>query len=405
VAISATGTVKRETAAVLTGAFRPFFLAASLWAALALALWIALLFGGRTLPSRFDPLSWHIHEMLFGFVLAAIGGFMLTAIPNWTGRRPIQGVALGALVLLWLVGRITCLISTLIPFWLAAAIDLTFPFLLCAVAASEIIAARNWRNLAMPLPIGVLGIADLLMYLQHGGLAIAAGLGWRLGLAAVIVLVSVVGGRIIPSFTRNWLVQRGVGARHAAALPPTTGLPDHTALGTLHAGMIAWTFFPTHAFTGALLLLAAALNLWRLARWRGRATFAEPLLTILHVGYAWVVIGVGLLGTAALTGTVPVAAAIHALTAGAIGTMIVAVMSRVALGHTGRALHADGFTILIYLLVALAAALRVAAEFGGGRFLVLIDLSAAAWIAGFLLFVVLYGPMLTRSRMSQPCPP
>jgi len=407
VAISvAPGTIERGPPAVLTLAFRPFFIAASLWAALALALWIAMLVGGHTLPSRFDPLSWHIHEMLFGFVLAAIGGFMLTAIPTWTGRRPIQGLALGALAALWLLGRIACSISALMPFWVAAAIDLAFPFVLCAVAAREIIAARNWRNLAMPLPIGVLGVADLLMYLQQGGFAIEAGVGWRLGLAAVIVLISVVGGRIIPSFTRNWLVKRGAGRRAASghgtvALPAPTGLPDSTALGTLHAGLIAWALFPSYSFIGALLLLAAALNLWRLGRWRGHSTLAEPLLTILHVGYAWVVVGAGLLGVSTLTGAVPLAAAIHALTAGAIGTMIVAVMTRVALGHTGHALHADGFTLLIYLLVTLAAASRVAAEFGGATFMLLIDLSAAAWIAGFLLFALRYGPMLMSPRNAR----
>jgi len=406
VAISAAGSIERGPPAALTTAFRPFFLAASLWAALALALWIALLLGGYTLPSRFDPLNWHIHEMLFGFVLAAIGGFMLTAIPNWTGRRPIQGRALGALAALWLLGRVVCFVSALIPFWLAAAIDLAFPFVLCAVAAREIIAARNWRNVAMPLPIGVLGVADLLMYLQQGGVRIEAGLGWRLGLAAVIMMISVVAGRIIPSFTRNWLVERGADRRAAGghgtvALPASTGLPDSTALGTLNAGMIAWALFPSHSFTGALLLLAAALNLWRLGRWRGHATLAEPLLTVLHVGYAWIIIGAALLGVSALTGAVPLPAAIHALTAGAIGTMILAVMTRVSLGHTGRALHADALTVLIYLLVTLAAASRVAAEFDGRAFLLLIDVSAAAWVAGFLLFAARYGPMLTAPRAGR----
>jgi uncharacterized protein involved in response to NO len=395
--------MQRESPALLSLAFRPFFLAASLWAAVALALWIALLFSAATLPSRFNPLEWHIHEMLFGFVLAAIAGFMLTAIPTWTGRRPVQGATLGALALLWLLGRIACATSALMPLWLAATIDLAFPFALCALAAREIFAAHNWRNLAMPLPIGVLGVADLLMYLAHAGIAIEPGLGWRLGLAGILMLISVVGGRIIPAFTRNWLLKRpgsiGAGAG-APALPSPTALPDITALGTLHAGLLAWAFFPSYPFTGALLVLAAALNLWRLARWRGIATFAEPLLTILHAGYGWVVIGTALLGVSALTGAVPVTAAIHALTAGAIGTMIVAVMTRVALGHTGRALHADGFTVLIYLLVTLAAALRVAAEFDARRFLLLIDLSAAAWVSGFLLFAVLYGPMLFARRIT-----
>lgn len=185
-----------------------FFLAAALWAAFSLTLWIVLFETGSALPSRFDPLSWHIHAMLFGFVLAAIAGFILTAIPNWTGRRPIQGSALAGLVALWLLGRIACFVSAFLPLWFAAALDVAFPLVLSAVAAREIVAARNWRNLMMPFPIGVLGIADLLTYLERAGFGIPAGLGWRLAMAAIIALVSAIGGRIIPAFTRNWLVKR-----------------------------------------------------------------------------------------------------------------------------------------------------------------------------------------------------
>jgi uncharacterized protein involved in response to NO len=390
---SAVRAAGREPPAILTLAFRPFFLAASLWSALALALWIVLFTIGRGLPSRFNPLSWHIHEMLFGFVLAAIAGFMLTAIPNWTGRTPIRGAALGGLVLLWVLGRLACLTSALIPVGLAAAIDLAFPFLLCAVAAREIIAARNWRNLAMPAPIGVLGFADLLMYLESAGFAVPPGLGWRLGLATIIVLISVIGGRIIPSFTRNWLVKRGV-----AGLPAVHGRLDRAALGSLHGGLIGWALLPAFRPLGVLLLLAAALNLWRLVRWRGVATLAEPLLTILHVGYAWVISGAALLGATMLTSAIPQAAAIHAFTAGAIGTMILAVMTRVALGHTGRPLEADRATALIYVLVNLAAATRVVGSIASGSFVLLVGISAILWVASFALFTVWYGPMLTAPR-------
>lgn len=384
---------KREPPAILTLAFRPFFLAASLWSALALALWIVLFITGRALPSRFNPLSWHIHEMLFGFALAAIAGFMLTAIPNWTGRTPIRGAPLGGLALLWVLGRVACLTSALIPFRLAAAIDLAFPFFLCAVAAREIIAARNWRNLAMPVPIGVLGFADLLMYLESAGFAVPPGLGWRLGLATIIVLISVIAGRIVPSFTRNWLVKRGV-----TGLPAVHGLLDRAALSSLHVGLIGWAFFPASWPLGVLLLLAAALNFWRLVRWRGDATLSEPLLTILHMGYAWVIGGAALLGATMLTSAIPEAAAIHAFTAGAIGTMILAVMTRVALGHTGRPLEADRVTALIYVLVNLAAATRVVGSVAGGWFLLLVSISAVLWVASFALFAIRYGPMLTAPR-------
>jgi uncharacterized protein involved in response to NO len=227
------------------------------------------------------------------------------------------------------------------------------------------------------------------------GFAVPAGFGWRLGLAAIMVLISVVAGRIIPMITRNWLAKRGV-----ADLPATHSAVDSVALGTLHAGMIGWAFFPTLQPVGGVLLFAAAFNLWRLMRWRGIATGAEPLLTILHVGYLWVVIGAALLGASMLTGQVPEAAAIHALTAGAIGTMVLGVMTRVSLGHSGRALRADRITVLIYLLVVAAAAVRVMAVISGS-FLPLIQISAVLWIGSFFLFAVWYGRILLTPPVSN----
>ena len=370
-------------------AFRPFFLAVALWAALALALWMVVFFTGAALPTRFDPLTWHIHAMLFGFVLAAIAGFMLTAIPNWTGRPPIRGAALASLLALWLLGRIACLVSAFLPFWLAAGLDLAFPVVLCAVAAREIVAARNWRNLMMPLPIGVLAIANLLMYLELAQFKVPTGLGWRLAIAAIVALVSAIGGRIIPAFTRNWLVKRQI-----SPLPAAHGRIDSAALATLHTGLLGWAFFPDSRLVGTLLLLGSALNLWRLARWRGTATLREPLLAILHVGYAWVAVGAGLLGGSLLTATIPEPAAIHALTAGAIGTMVLAVMTRVARGHTGRPLEADHVTTLIYAAVTLAGVTRVAAAFAGTSSMALLGISALLWVISFLLFVWKYWPML-----------
>ncbi|MGH7092511.1 MAG: NnrS family protein, partial [Stellaceae bacterium] len=183
--------------AVLTYAFRPMFLAAGGWATVAIAVWLAMLLGYLRLPTRFDPLAWHIHEMLFGFVMAAIAGFLLTAIPNWTGRLAVRGRPLALLAGLWLLGRIACLISADLPVWLAVAADLSFPVVLLAVAAREIIAGRNWRNLPMTAPLAVFIIADLLMHLVSLGLPIPSGLGWRLGLVAPLLLISVIDGRII----------------------------------------------------------------------------------------------------------------------------------------------------------------------------------------------------------------
>lgn len=383
-----------EGAAIFTRAFRPFFLAASLWSALALALWIGMLFGGISLPIRFDPLTWHIHEMLFGFIPAAMGGFILTAIPTWTGRPPLQGAPLAALAALWLFGRLTCLFSALVPLWFAAAVDVAFLAVLSTIAVTELTAGGNRRNLPIPISIAVLAGADLIMYLEHAGWAVPAGLGWRLGLSAIVILISVIGTKIIPTFTRNWLLARG-----CPKVPTAHLLLDRAALGALHTGLIGWAFAPRFTPIGALLLLAAALNLLRLARWRGSATLTAPLLVILHLGYLWLIVGATLLGASMLSATIPQAAAIHAFTAGAMGTMILAVMTRVTLGHTGRPLEADRFTTLIYLMINIAALMRIAAS--GGARTPLLELSAALWVGSFALFAVHYGPMLVAPRIQR----
>ncbi len=383
----------RPAPVFLTVGLRPFFLAAGAWSAAAVAVWIAVLTTGVELPSRFDPLSWHIHEMFFGFVMAAVAGFLLTAIPNWTKRPPVGGPLLAAVAGLWLLGRVACLFSALFPAWLSIVADLSFPAALVAVIAREIIAGGSWRNLPIVAPVAMLGAANLLMHLQAAGVLVPAGLGWRLGLAAAIALISVIAGRIVPSFTRNWLAQRG-GAR----LPKSGGWVDRAALGTLHAGLFGWAADPELRAVGVLLLVAAALNLWRLFRWRGGATLAEPLLLILHVGYFWLTLGTALLGLATLDLGVPASAAIHALTAGAIGTMVLAVMTRATRGHTGRELAADPATGAIYLMVGLAAIFRVAAAFCDALTMPLLVASAIFWIAAFGLFVAWYGPMLILPR-------
>jgi uncharacterized protein involved in response to NO len=389
-------TITNRHTAFWSLAFRPFFLAASLWSAVALGLWVGLFVTGGALPSRFDPLTWHIHAMLFGFVYAAIAGFMLTAIPNWTGRAPIRGAALAALVAVWLPGRFICLVSTVAPLWLATAVELSFPLLLCVVAGREIIAARNWRNLMMPIPIAVLGIADLLMHLELAEVALPVGFGWRLAVVAIIALITAIGGRIIPTFTRNWLARRG-----KLELPAGHGPIDRLALAALHTGLLGWAFLPRARPVGGLLVLAALLNLWRLARWRGLATVSEPLLAVLHVGYFWVVLGAILLGASVLTTIVPEAAAIHAFTAGAVGTMVLAVMTRVSRGHTGRPLEADRTTTLMYAAAVLACTTRVAAAFAGASAVSLLEISALLWVASFLLFACAYGPMLVSPRVDE----
>jgi uncharacterized protein involved in response to NO len=378
---------------LLTAGFRPFFLAAAAWATLSMAAWMPMLSGQLELPSRFDPLSWHIHEMLFGFVMATVGGFLLTAIPNWTGRAPVAGTPLAVLAGLWLLGRVACVFSAMIPGGLVIAADLAFAVALDVVAAHELIAVGNRRNYPLLAPVILLAIANLLTHLQALGVAVPIGLGWRLGIAVVIVLISVIGGRIVPAFTGNWL-----GARGLTPVPASIPWLEIAARGTLIAAMLGWVFLPDWRPLGVLLLVAAALNLVRLARWRGIATLEEPLLLVLHVGYLWLVIGVALLGLSLISDAVPPAAAVHALTAGAMGTMTLAVMTRATLGHTGRVLRADKVTMLIYALASASALLRIAAAWVIDGQMDLYDVAALAWVGAFALFAAEYGPMLLAAR-------
>ncbi|MGH7069945.1 MAG: NnrS family protein [Acetobacteraceae bacterium] len=392
--VAVAGHVRARRPVFLSMGFRPFFLASAGWAAIALALWLAMLNGWLGLSSRFDPLAWHIHEMLFGFVLATVGGFLLTAIPNWTGRTPVAGGWLTLLLGLWALGRIVCLGSRLLPAWLATAADLAFVVALGMVAAKELLAARNWRNLPVVGPLGLFAVANLLMHLEAAGIAVPAGLGWRLGLIAALVLISAIGGRIVPAFTRNWLTLRG-----QPALPAVRNRVDRAALGFLHAGLLAWALFPGLGAVGYLLILAGALNFWRLARWCGAATLSEPLLLILHVGYAWLAVGAALLGFSMAGAFVPLSAAIHALTVGAIATMILAVMTRATRGHTGRALVADRPTVAIYLLITAAALARLAAAWTVVAAMPLLLVSGALWIGAFSLFAIVYGRMMVHSPL------
>jgi uncharacterized protein involved in response to NO len=379
--------------AILGVGFRPFFLGAALWSLAALTLWIAALAGGWSLPSAFDPLTWHGHEMVFGYVAAVIAGFLLTAIPNWTGRLPVRGSMLGLLFGVWLAGRAAVAVSALIGPLAAAVIDVSFLVVFCGLVAREILVGRNWRNLPVVAIVGGLAGANLLVHLEFLDLAATATLGLRLGIAVVLVLITLIGGRIVPSFTRNWLKKRGAGA-----LPAPFGHLDRLAIAITLATALAWVAAPDSRATAIAGLLAAAVHAVRLARWRGRRSLAEPLVWVLHLGYAWLVAGFALLGLSLLGLGPPPTAALHALTAGAMGTMTLAVMTRASLGHSGRPLTAGPGTTAIYGLVTAAALLRVAAPLQGGASLAVTGLAAACWIGAFGLFVALYGPLFWAPR-------
>ncbi len=372
--------------ALFSYGFRPFFLAAGAWAAFGILLWLPQYLGLFALPTGFGPLDWHIHEMLYGYVAAAIGGFLLTAIPNWTGRLPVSGWPLAALAALWLAGRVAILFSADIGGVAAAAIDVSFLATLAAVAAREIIAGKNWRNLRVLAVLGVLVAANVVYHaevLTKG----FADYGVRISIGAVVLLISLIGGRIVPSFTNNWLSRNNPGRK-----PAPFARFDMAAIALSALALIAWIAAPAHGVTGALMLCAGAMQTARLSRWAGDRTLRDRLVLVLHVGYAFVPLGFLAVGASALTEAVPASAGIHAWTAGAIGLMTLAVMTRATLGHTGRTLKAGAGTQAIYALVLAAALARIVAAFTGSP--MLIEAAGIAWIAAFTCFVALYGPLL-----------
>jgi uncharacterized protein involved in response to NO len=378
--------------AVLSQGFRPFFLGAGVWAVLGMLLWSGALLEGTPLPTAFTPAVWHAHAMLFGFVGAAKAGFLTTAVPNWTGRMPIQGWPLGVLAGLWVLGRLACAVSGIIGAPAAMALDLLFFLALPAILGREIVAGRNWRNLPVVGATGALAAANALVHLEPVA-GLDSGYGLRLAIGAYAFLMALIGGRIVPSFTRNWLAKRDPRHRPARA---TQG--DRAVVVLTGLAAAAWTLRPDHAVIGLLAAAAALGNAWRMARWQGHRTWREPLLLVLHAGYAWLPIGFALVALVALGAGVPATAALHALTAGAMGLMPAAVMTRATLGHTGRALTAGAGSAALFAAVALAAALRVAAPMTGGWYLDLLGASALVWIAAFALYVALYAPMQLKPR-------
>ena len=379
--------------AFLRGGFRPFFFGGPLWAVVALALWLCAFFGGLNLPTGLDALSWHRHEMLFGFAGAAIAGFLLTAIPNWTGRLPIAGSPLAALFGLWAAGRAVLLFSADTGLVLAAVLDVGFYLVLALVAGREVIAARN-RNKPVVLVVLLCGAADAIDYAGAAGLIADSQLGHRAGIALVIALISLIGGRIVPSFTRNWMARQG----WATGLPNQPDRFDLAVLACTVLGLLAWVSVPDAAPTGIALIAAASLQLARLARWRGWRTIADPLVLILHIGYLWIPIGLLLLGWSVVDSSMPRTVGIHALTSGAIATMILAVMTRATLGHTGRELRANATTVVAYFCVTLGAALRVAAPLQISSYRMALEAAGTLWIAAFILFLVRYGPLLFGAK-------
>ena len=374
--------------ALLSKGYRPFFLMAGIWAVLSLFLWLFMLTGLIILPSAFSPLEWHMHEMIFGYSSAVIAGFLLTAVPNWTGRFPISGNSLLVLVLVWLVGRAVVLFSSYFDAYLVMAIDLVFPVLLSLAISIEIFAGKNWRNLRVLIVLLGFMLSNLFFHLEII-ISGAADYSFRLGVVMVLIMIMVIGGRIIPSFTRNWLVRFNL-----YDLPAPFSKFDYICMIISIVALIAWVVFPTLILLAILLALAGLLNLVRLYRWAGLKTVKEPMVLVLHIAYLFIPLGfLALAFSIIFPNILSQAGATHLFTAGAIGMMSIAMMSRVSLAHGGQRPEADKIISAIYLTLFLSVITRFIAGFLL-QLSFLIHISATLWIAAFLIFIIRYWRVL-----------
>ena len=377
--------------ALLTYGFRPFFLFGALYAGLTVLAWLPMFYGELEVSTAFAPVDWHVHELLYGFLPAIVAGFLLTAIPNWTGRLPIQGMPLLVLFAVWLAGRVCVTLSAQIGWLAAAVVDAGFIALLIAAATREIVAGKNWRNLRVIGMVTLLLVGNIAFHAE-AHLRGHAEYGTRIGIAAIVLLLALIGGRIIPSFTRNWLARENPGR-----LPAPFGRFDGAAIALSAVALALWIALPSGRLTALALLVAAVLNIVRLARWAGDRTGRDRLVLILHVGYGFVPLGFLLAGLGALD-MIVASAAIHAWMVGAAGTLTLAVMTRASLGHTGNALVASPATQAIYAAIVIAALARISSSLQPGWSEWTLHIAAFAWAAAYLGFAAAYGPLLIRAK-------
>jgi uncharacterized protein involved in response to NO len=375
--------------------FRPHFLLAGLAALVFVPAWVLNLVAGMPLGTEWPPTLWHGHEMLFGFVAAAIAGFLLTAVPSWTGRKGFSGAPLMAMAAVWLVARVMIASSSIWPPLVTAVADLAFLPLLAVLVGVPLLRQRN-RNTPLLLVLGLLWLGNLVFHaaLLHGNPPLARH-ALLLTVDILLILVTVIGGRVVPAFTASGLRQHGTPIEVKSRLALTV-----LAVASMALIAMGDVFWPETRIAGLLAGIAAVAQLLRLLQWRSLQTLRQPIVWILHVAYAWLPLGLGLKAAALLGGRAIGAFWLHALTIGVLSTMITAVMTRASLGHTGRALVAHPLTTGAYVLLTLAALVRV---FGlaalHGNYPLVIVLAALLWTAAFALFIGVYAPILWGARV------
>ncbi|CAM3350822.1 NnrS family protein [Thalassospira profundimaris] len=382
----------RATHPFWTGAFRPLFLLAGVLAIVAVVWWVAGFVHGIATPILGTGSWWHAHEMIFGFGGAAIGGFLLTAIANWTSRPPISGPMLMALTTSWLVGRLAIGFGeTLDPALTIAGALIYFIFLL-ALGVRELVAARNYRNMRVLAVISVIPLFDgLFVAACLDVIALDPVLLYQTAILTIILLIGLIGGRVIPAFTRNWMQREQI----SAPMPAMFGRFDMVCLASIALGIVAVILDPAGVIAGSVLLFAGTIHAIRLIRWRGVHSWREPIVIMLHLGYFWVPAGLVLLGVAILWPDIMSSRdALHALTGGAMSCMIIAIAGRAALGHTGREVRASVMLNTAFGLIWFSTVFRILAGQSDAHYVTVLAIATLMWLGGWLAFLMGYAPVL-----------
>ncbi|KPN64951.1 uncharacterized protein involved in response to NO [Aliiroseovarius crassostreae] len=370
---------------LLTGAYRLFFPAAALFAGLAIPLWLMMFMGASDVMS--DPYLWHQHEMLFGYLPAAIAGFLFTAIPNWTGRPPLGPVALALLFTLWASARVAMFLAPEAAWTHQLAV--AFLPVVAGLALGNLILSQNSRNYIVAAVVFALGLAQAMFLWTDADLGLTA------GFAMAFVLMVHIGGRVTPAFSRNWLRQR-----KAPRVPAPFGRVDQVAITLTAATALGWVFIGATPLVGMLAAATAVALALRLSRWCGLSVLSEPLLFAQHAAYGWLVISMALLALHGLGEMATASQLRHAIGAGAIGSMTVIVMLRAMLGHSGRPLVGSKLDVALLLCIHLGAAIRVMADWFGTP-IGFIHAGGTFWALGMILFAIRIIPIALTPRLQS----
>lgn len=383
--------------ALLSETYRPFFLLAGLWGGISMIFWILIVTQILEISSVMADEIWHQHEMVFGFTAAAIAGFSLTALPSWSKRPRISGAKLGVLAVVWMLGRLVFLVPDSVGSLSVMIIDMAFLSILSLIACYYILGGKNWKNSPILILIIAFAVGNALVHLELVELYETAALGFQIAILSVVMLIAVIGGRVTPAFTRNWLVRKGSQVEIADPMQ----IFDVIALLSLVIFTFSFLIFGNVLETAITAVIAAFINLIRLLRWKFWAVLSEPIMWVLHLGYLWLIIGLAMIGLSYAWEGVSSSVAMHSFTVGGFGTFIFAMMTRATLGHSGREIKASMLTTMIYFFITASAILRISSSLIDGYSDLALKGAGLCWIFAFILFCIEYIPIFTRPRIES----